>query len=152
MKTLKTCHKHGKNKRGTKKKENREKPSETCTRRQTMNEKAKFVPQFFLFFALALANIILLTICMCECACVDMTHASTSWQKQKPRQRQRQNSSSQCENMPNNPVGVTFVCINFNFDPLRITPSTVGPEQEPQPIADCRQTKKKKYIQYNNKI
>jgi len=58
-----------------------------------------------------------------------------------------------------NPVGVTFVCINFNFDPLRITPSTLG-----LPLlstrANCRlarninkqqqqQKQKQKYIKEN---
>jgi len=84
-----------------------------------MNEKNK---QFFESF-FAGQNIILLTMCGWERKSLDMTHVKT-----KKKNRILQVNAKTCSIcfVLHNPVGVTLVCININFDPLRITPSALG--------------------------
>lgn len=85
---------------------------------------------------------------------VDMTHVTTTGTecvKKGKRILQVNAKTWRICFVLHNPVGVTFVCINFSFDPLRITPSALGmPEHQSQlpTTTQHKQIQKQKYT-YN---
>lgn len=116
-KNIETCHKHGRKKK-------KESEHKTRTRRQTMNEKAKFLLQFLLsFFCLWLwcrgQHNLVNNLYVRVRACMDMTHASTAATTTTTTRtvaapvegRILQVNAKTCGVClaPNNPVGVTFV-------------------------------------------